>query len=107
MTSLVTLWVTPYCEEIWDKDPSKLVLDEWAGQAVALFLIPLTSIPNESLWILISGFILFRFFDIVKPLGIKQVQSLESGWGVLLDDLLAGLYALISLNLLILLVEKL
>lgn len=106
VTSLITLWVTPACEEQWGKDPSKLVMDEWAGQGLSLFMIPLPYTLNEHWWILLAAFILFRFFDILKPFGIKRVQSLEAGLGVLLDDLLAGLYALISLNLLILIVEN-
>jgi phosphatidylglycerophosphatase A len=44
------------------------------------------------------GFALFRFFDIVKPLGIRQIQKLPRGWGVVLDDVLAGVYAAVVLT---------
>lgn len=56
---------------------------------------------ENDLTILFTGFILFRFFDILKPLGIKRIQELKGGAGILADDLLAGLYALISLKTLI------
>jgi phosphatidylglycerophosphatase A len=49
------------------------------------------------------GFALFRFFDIVKPLGIRQIQKLPRGWGVVLDDVLAGVYAALVLSVLFLL----
>jgi phosphatidylglycerophosphatase A len=47
------------------------------------------------------GFLLFRFFDILKPLGINKAQELKGAWGILTDDLLAGFYALISIKTLI------
>ncbi len=99
--SLLSLWVSPYLEEEWGKDPGKLVIDEWAGQSLVFMALPMTGHLDSDYLILISGFLLFRFFDILKPLGINHLQNLKSGWGILLDDLLAGLYALISLNILI------
>jgi len=71
-----------------DKDPSEVVIDEWVGMGIALF--PSTySLPELAL-----GFVLFRAFDILKPLGVQYFdrRSLK-GWGVMLDDVLAGLYA--------------
>jgi phosphatidylglycerophosphatase A len=99
--SLITLWVSPYLEEIWGEDPGKLVMDEWAGQSLVFLFIPLSGDLSADILVLISAFILFRFFDILKPLGVRYLQKYPSGWGILLDDLLAGLYALISLNILI------
>lgn len=99
--SLLSLWVAPYFEDVYGKDPPMLTLDEWAGQAV-VFLPFVYTEPNESLFIvLLAGFLLFRFFDILKPLGIKRIQNLPGGWGILLDDILAGLYALLCLKTLI------
>jgi phosphatidylglycerophosphatase A len=77
------------------KDDSKIVIDEMAGQLLTFYTLP-TTIP-----ILIGGFILFRTFDISKPWLIDKVQDLPSGWGVMLDDILAGLTSLIILKIII------
>ena len=99
--SALSIWVTEAAEMEWGKDPSKMVMDEWAGQALTFLFIPFSYHIEQDWLILLTGFGLFRFFDILKPLGISKIQSLEGGWGVLLDDLLAGLYALVILNILI------
>lgn len=78
-----------------EKDPSFVVIDEVAGMAVTLLFIPLA-------WQnFVVGFILFRFFDILKPLGIKKMEKMRKGWGIMLDDILAGIYSNIALHLLI------
>ncbi|MTI88336.1 MAG: phosphatidylglycerophosphatase A [Balneolaceae bacterium] len=99
--SLITLWVTPACEEKWSKDPPVVVMDEWAGQCVALIGTSLPGVLSQDLVILITAFILFRIFDILKPMGINKLQNLPGRWGILADDLLAGLYTLICLKTLI------
>lgn len=81
------------------RDPSQVVVDEVAGQMIALlsfpFFVPLT-------WkYLLASLILFRAFDIVKPPPVRQLEKLPGGWGIMLDDVAAGLLALISLQLLI------
>jgi len=73
------------------KDPGKVVVDEVAGQLIALF--PLTLFPHWSTVAVIVSFILFRFFDIVKPYPANQLQELEGGMGIMCDDLIAGAYA--------------
>lgn len=78
-----------------EKDPSYVVIDEVAGMAVTLLFIPSTW-QNFAV-----GFILFRFFDILKPLGIKRMEKMRKGWGIMLDDILAGIYSSIVLRLLI------
>jgi phosphatidylglycerophosphatase A len=71
-------------------DPAQIVIDEFVGFAALGCFIPLQ--------FLLSGFFLFRFFDILKPLGIKAVEEqCEGTLGIMLDDLLAALYAGISL----------
>jgi phosphatidylglycerophosphatase A len=52
---------------------------------------------------IVAAFVLFRFFDIVKPLGIRQLEKISNGWGVMMDDILAGVYANIVLQVLIIL----
>jgi phosphatidylglycerophosphatase A len=77
-------------------DPPQIVIDEVAGFLVTIILIPFT-------WpTLIAGFFLFRFFDILKPPPIKKIEKkITGGVGVVLDDLVAGAYAHISLRLLV------
>lgn len=78
-----------------------LVIDEWAGQSFVFLSISITGVLKTDLIVLLAGFLLFRFFDILKPLGINQIQKYKGGIGILADDILAGLYALISLKTLI------
>jgi phosphatidylglycerophosphatase A len=77
------------------KDPQFVVIDEVAGQLVALIAVPLT-------WkSFLAGFILFRAFDIVKPPPVRQLEALPEGTGIMLDDVAAGLYALGFMHLLL------
>ena len=80
-----------------ETDPAEVVADEFAGQSVTFLFISLLSSFWEILSPTIVGFLLFRFFDIVKPWPIRKLEKLSSGWGVLVDDLLAGIYAGIGL----------
>ena len=83
------------------KDPGAVVIDEVAGQYVALSAIPFTvmdtQLANTALWLL--AFLLFRLFDILKPLGIRRLETFPAGWGVLLDDIAAGAGAALLLLL--------
>ena len=73
------------------KDPSKVVVDEVAGQLISLF--PLTLFTQWSIVAVIISFILFRFFDIVKPYPARRLEALKGGLGIMCDDLIAGVYA--------------
>lgn len=75
------------------KDHSKIVIDEMAGQLITFYSLQ-TSAP-----VLLAGFLLFRFFDIKKPWLIDKVQTLPSGLGVMMDDVLAGLFSLAILKI--------
>ena len=78
------------------KDPSRVVVDEVVGQWIALFLLPFS-------WkIALLSFIVFRIMDIWKPFPIKKLECFEGGTGIMLDDVLAGVYANILIQLLIL-----
>lgn len=80
------------CIRFWGQDPSQVIIDEVAGMWLTLLFIP----PILSLWII--GFVLFRLFDILKPTPIREVENLKGGVGVMMDDLIAGLYALLLLT---------
>lgn len=84
------------------KDPSNVVADETAGQSVALLLLPASALdsPLRAMLTLGAGFLLFRAFDIWKPPPARGLQRLPAGQGILIDDLLAGLYAALILQLL-------
>lgn len=99
--SYITVWVSEECERVWGGDPSPLVMDEFAGQSMTFIAIPFAGVLTYDLLLLAGGFIFFRFFDIQKPLGVNKLQDLPGGWGILVDDLLAGFYALICLQALI------
>ncbi|GAA4734406.1 phosphatidylglycerophosphatase A family protein [Flavisolibacter ginsenosidimutans] len=89
------VWVSARVEKIWGHDSNRIVIDEWLGMSVALFLLPFS-------WMnYLLAFILFRFFDIAKPLFIRNAEAAPAGWGVMLDDLLAGIYSAVILHLLI------
>lgn len=77
------------------KDPQFVVIDEVAGQLIALIGVPLA-------WkTFLAGFILFRIFDIVKPPPVRQLERLPEGTGIVVDDLGAGVYALLIMHLLL------
>jgi phosphatidylglycerophosphatase A len=77
------------------KDPQFVVIDEVAGQLIALIAVPLG-------WkTFLVGFILFRAFDIVKPPPVRQLEKLPEGFGIVLDDVAAGIYALAVMQLLL------
>ena len=73
-------------------DPREIVADEFSGQAVTFLFI--AAIPISNVWVTgLLGFLLFRFFDILKPWPIRKFEKLPKGWGILSDDLIAGVYA--------------
>jgi len=82
-------------EKDWGHDSNRIVIDEVAGMMITLLFVPV------KLQYAVTGFVLFRFFDIVKPLGVKTAERLPGGWGVMADDVLAGIYARVLLQLII------
>lgn len=73
-------------------DPGHVVLDEFAGQWLALLGLAMPD-PRRALLVLAVQFVLFRFFDVIKPPPARQLEKLPFGWGILFDDLAAGVYA--------------
>ena len=81
------------------KDPGKVVIDEVAGQMIALF--PLTLFARWSTGAVILSFILFRLFDIVKPYPANRLQDLDGGMGIMFDDLVAGVYGAVVVSIIL------
>ena len=109
------LWLLPLCEVLltafvlflgvwsagnvegeWGEDSYRVVIDEIAGMWLTLLFVPLK-------WpYVVIGLVLFRFFDIAKPLYIRKMEDLGGGWGVMMDDMLAGVYANLLLQIVVL-----
>lgn len=89
--TFIGVWSSAVVEKIWGKDPSRVVIDEVAGMCVGLLFIPV------ELKYVITGLILFRFFDIVKPFYIRKMENFPAGWGIMMDDVLSGIYTNILL----------
>jgi phosphatidylglycerophosphatase A len=82
-------------------DPGEVVMDEFAGQAITFVGIA-AIMPSQMIVAAALGFLLFRLFDIIKPWPIYKLESLPGGWGILADDLLAGIYAAIIFQICVL-----
>lgn len=91
---VVGTWAACRAERVLDrKDPGIIVVDEVAGMIVSVLFLPRT--PQ----VLVAAFLLFRLFDIWKPFPVRASQDLPGGFGVMVDDLLAGVYTLLLLVL--------
>ncbi len=90
------VWTDNVMERYWGADPRAVVIDEYFGTWVALLAVQYVSSPNVALALSFIAFALFRVIDIWKPLGCRWIdRNIHGGWGCLLDDALAGVYALI------------
>jgi len=78
-----------------ETDPGRVVIDEAVGMWVALFMIP------HSITLYLLGFVLFRIFDVTKLVPLNRIQALPAGWGIMLDDVGAGIYALIIIQVVV------
>lgn len=103
--TLLGIWSAGIAEAYWGPDPSRVVMDETVGQWIAM--LPLSvyaAVPAPLacgsfwLWAVVS-LVLFRFFDIVKPLGVRKMEELPGGTGIMADDILAGIYSAVILAL--------
>ena len=75
-----------------EKDPGEIIIDEFAGMLISLYRMPPT------MGYVVTGFLLFRFFDIVKPRPIRNLEKLKGSLGIMSDDLVAGVYTNIALQ---------
>ncbi|HEX5411951.1 MAG TPA: phosphatidylglycerophosphatase A [Terriglobia bacterium] len=86
----VGVWAAGETEKFFaHTDPSHVVIDEVVGQMLAFLLV-----PHASWKVLLGGLALFRLFDITKPFPAGRAERLPGGWGIMIDDVLAGVYAL-------------
>lgn len=86
-------------EAKWGKDPSEVVADETAGQCLTLMMIPagICNCTMTTMGAVFGAFFLFRAFDVLKPWPAGAMQKIAGGWGILLDDIFAGIMAGIAL----------
>ena len=101
LASIASWWSTAGFERYYGEDPGPLVMDEVAGQSLCLVLLLAFWGMNTEPALWVAAFIAFRFFDIVKWFGANAIQNFKGGFGVLADDLLAGIYAHLVVGLLI------
>jgi phosphatidylglycerophosphatase A len=99
VVTMAGIWAGSRAEKlVRKKDPSIVVIDEVAGQMIALLSGPFWI---HTWWSIFTAFLLFRAFDIWKPYPIRRLEALESGLGIMADDVAAGAYALIVNSVLI------
>lgn len=97
---LLAVWAADRSASVARPDPSEVVIDEVMGMVVAIAYLPLTPL------VLIGSFVLFRAFDIAKPFPVRQFEKLPGGWGIVMDDVIAGVYANAALRAGVFLWEK-
>lgn len=104
LASIISMWTAPAAVKRFGSDPAQFIMDECAGQSLVFAIAVPFGVPVNLLYLFL-GFLLFRLFDIIKPLGIKRAEKFRGKFGILADDLLAGLYASIGLTGLLLLIS--
>lgn len=93
-------WASTESEKYWGKDPVVACVDETVGQLISM--LPLCGGPETAPWWMIAVSLgLFRFFDIFKPLGIRKLEKLPGGLGMMADDVLAAIYSAIIVGIIV------
>ena len=93
---LLGTWSASFMVRHLGPDPPQVVVDEMAGYWIAMLALPRS-------WVLaVAGFFIFRIFDILKPFPVRRAERLPSGWGIMADDVLAGIYTHLVLRLILL-----
>lgn len=93
LSAVIGIAVTARVQSEWGTDPSKVVIDEVAGMSIVLAAPLAVSSP----WWVLAGFLFFRLYDIAKPFPANIVNNRTEPWSVIVDDLIAAVYAVISL----------
>jgi phosphatidylglycerophosphatase A len=98
---LVGVWTATIAEETWGHDAGRINYDEVVGMAVTVIAVP------KHYLVYVVSFFAFRLFDIVKPFPVNVSQKLPGGWGVMIDDVLAGIYGNILVQIIFRFIYKL
>ncbi len=95
ITIALSVWLSGEAEQLLGHDAKKIVIDEWAGMFLSVLFVPY-SLNNY-----LIAFVAFRFFDVVKIFPAAQAERLPGGWGVTMDDVVAGIQANLATHLVI------
>lgn len=96
---MLGLWSINMLSDEWEDDDQRIVVDEMIGFWITIIFVPIS-------WTsLILAFVLFRLYDIFKPLGIRKFDNIKTNWAVLVDDVVAGVYANITLQIILILLS--
>lgn len=82
-------------EKKYGKDPKECTIDEVVGMWITLLFLP------RKIWWIVTAFLIWRLMDIVKPFPARQFESIKGGWGIMLDDIMAGIYSFLSIQIII------
>ena len=97
---LIGTFTSNQMEKRFGEDPPIVVIDEIVGMWISLLFLP------KNLFVIFTAFILFRIFDIVKPQPARYMEKFQHGWGIMLDDVVAGIYANVATQILILVIPN-
>ena len=89
------VYVSSKFEKVYGKDPSQCTVDEVVGTWIALIALPKTA------YIVLTSFLVWRLLDIIKPFPARGSEKLPGGWGIMIDDVIAGSYSLIIVQLIV------
>jgi len=93
--SIIGIYVGSKFEQVYGKDPAQCTIDEFVGMWITLLFVP------KYIWYIVIAFVIWRILDIVKPFPVNILEKIKGGWGIMLDDIVAGLYSLILVHIII------
>lgn len=94
------IYVGSKFEAVYGKDPSQCTVDEFVGTWISLIALP------KILWIIVAAFLIWRILDIIKPPPARSLEKLKGGLGIMIDDVVSGIYTLIIMHLIVYLFVK-
>ena len=100
LTTIISVWSAGEAENYFGHDSRRIVIDEWAGMLITLLFVPY-SLTNY-----LIGFMMFRSLDVIKIFPARQAEKLPGGWGVTMDDVVAGIQSSVATQLIILLIAQ-
>ncbi len=96
---IISIPVSSKFEKIYGKDPGQCVIDEVVGTWISLLFVP------KQLWIILTAFFIWRVLDIIKPFPARKAEKLNGGLGIVLDDVISGIYSLAAIHIIILIIK--